>query len=114
MNINPDSSKVSQLPRSSDLSLDCTALSSPNVWCEALTSGYFPWLWDLEPAIIAHKEASKPLEQEWNWELLVRQLAQADLHEPKAVLEDLPIGLRNRRRIWRIVEDMLSEEVQSS
>lgn len=112
--LNSSSSELSQLPGIKDLSLECTTHSSSRAWREALARGYLSWLWDLEPDAVVHKEASKPLEQEWNWELLVRQLAQVDLHEPRAVLENLPIGLRNRRRIWRLVEDILSEEVVSS
>ena len=99
-----------QLPPISDLSLECTLQICPSIWRKALAQSYLPWLWDLDPDAIAQKEEAKPPEQEWNWELLVRQLAQVDLHEPKAILEDLPMGLRNRRRIWRIVEDMLSVE----
>ena len=89
----------------------CTVQSSPSAWREALSQGYFSWLWDLDPRAIAQKEESKPPAQEWNWELLVRQLAQVNIHEPKAVLEDFSMGLRNRRRVWRIVEDILSEQV---
>ncbi|KAL8709203.1 MAG: hypothetical protein Q9225_007488, partial [Loekoesia sp. 1 TL-2023] len=70
----------------------------------------FPWLWDVSSDAIAHKESSKPPDQEWNWDLLAHQLSQPDLHDPGAVLANLPMGLRNRRRIWRIVEDMLSVE----
>lgn len=101
----------SELPQPTNLSLECTAQSSPDVWRESLVRDHFPWLWDIEPDAVARKEASKPPGQEWNWELLVRQLAQVTLHEPRAVLGDLPIGLRNRRRIWRLVEDILSEQV---
>ena len=106
----PSSTKTSQLPQPNDLSLECTAQNSFSTWREALTNGYLPWLWDLEPDAVANKEASKSLGRQWNWELLVRQLAQVNLHEPKAILEGLPMGLRNRRRIWRLVEDILSEE----
>ena len=105
------SSDRSQLPLYRELSLECTFQSPPSAWREALAHGYLPWLWDLEPDAIAHKEACKSPGKEWNWELFVRQLAQVNLHEPRAVLEDLPMGLRNRRRIWRLVEDILSQEV---
>lgn len=75
--------------------------ANPDIWRKALADGYLPWLWDLEWSIIARKEASKPPEHLWDWGQLVRQLAQIHLHEPKAVFEDLPMGLRNRRRIDR-------------
>ena len=107
------SSKAPELPPAEQLDLECQFDYHPNIWRQGLLTGYLPWLWDLEPAAISHKEASKPHDQEWNWELLVRQLAQVNLHEPKAILVDVPLGLRNRRRIWRIVEDMLSAEPDS-
>lgn len=86
---------------------------SPDTWRNALIDSDLPWLWDLEWSLIARKEASPPPGHLWNWKQLIRQLAQVDLHEPKAVFEDLPMGLRNRRRIWRIVDDMLSQDVDS-
>ena len=104
------STKADKLSPAVELSVECRFEYYPSVWRQALSAGYLPWLWDLEAAAVSDKEASKPHDQEWNWELLVRQLAQVNLHEPKAVLVDVPMGLRNRRRIWRIVEDMLSAE----
>lgn len=104
------SAEVIELPPAANLGVECTFDKHPSMWRQVLLRGYLPWLWDLETAAIAHKEAPKPQGQEWDWELLVRQLAQVKLHEPKAIFEDLPMGLRNRRRIWRIVEDMLAEE----
>ena len=106
----PSSTKPFQLPQPCDLSLECTATTPSSTWRRFPASGCLPWLWDLKLGTIAQKEASKPLGRNWNWELLVRQLAQVNLHEPKAVLEDIPNGLRNRRRIWRLVQDILSEE----
>lgn len=111
--INASGTATSSLPPAAKLDLHCRFDHHPNVWRQALSEGYLPWLWDLDPAAIAQKEASKSHGQEWNWELLVRQLAQVNLHEPKAILVDLPMGLRNRRRIWRILADMLSEEVDN-
>lgn len=112
--LDPSSTEPSQLPQAKNLSLECTAQSSSSAWREEFVRGYLPWLWDLEINAVAHKEASKPAEREWNWELLVRQLAQVNLHEPRAILDNLPMGLRNRRRIWRLAEDILSEEVDDS
>lgn len=80
----------------------------------------FPWLWDLDSEIINEysyrnradqtekKEKSSPsfsAENFWDWELLVRQLAQANAFEPGKPMERAPLGLRNRRRIWRLLED---------
>ena len=102
----------SLLPEVKDLTLECTFDCPPSAWRRALTEGdYLPWLWDLSSDVITAKEVSKLPGQEWNWELLVRQLAQANLHEPRAVIPDLPLGLRNRRRIWRLLEDIAAEQV---
>ena len=111
--INGFTTEAFNLPPASNLELECKLDHHPDDWRQALAEGYLPWLWELDSAAIAQKEASKPHGQEWNWELLVRQLAQVNLHEPKIILMDLPLGLRNRRRIWRIIVDMLSEEADS-
>ena len=58
------------------------------------------------------KEAELRGGDEWNWELLVRQLAQGNLYEPGKVLKDLPLGLRNRRRIWRLVGDIMATDAE--
>lgn len=41
----------------------------------------------------------------WNWELLVRQLARKKIHEPHDRSIKLPLQLRNRRRIWQLLEE---------
>ena len=105
------SSDRSKLPLATQLSLISNTPSSLGGWRELLSQGRLPWLWDLDPDAIARKETLKPPNQEWDWELLVRQLAQVNILEPRAILKHLPMGLRNRRRIWRIIEDILSEEV---
>lgn len=45
----------------------------------------------------------------FDWELLVRQLAQLDVFEPGTAMPHP--GLRNRRRIWRILEEMRIDDV---
>lgn len=47
----------------------------------------------------------------WNWELLARQLSQIVIHDPYDKTLDLPLGLRNRRRIWRILEEGRIDDV---
>lgn len=95
-----------------DPPLECNYLMDQSYWRLALTSGIvLPWLKDLDLLIVSRKEASLYAGQEWNWELLVRQLAQTDVYKPKTILEDLPLGLRNRRRIWTLVEDILATKI---
>lgn len=68
-----------------------------------------PWLWDLDIEAVFAKESSRE-GVIWDWEMLVRQLSQVTAFEPGNPLEDVHPGLRNRRRIWRIVEDMRTDE----
>jgi hypothetical protein len=41
----------------------------------------------------------------WDWELLVRQLTETDIFEPGKLMDHALLGLRNRRRIWRLVDE---------
>ena len=47
----------------------------------------------------------------WNWELLVRKLSIKTIHEPDDKSIDLPLQLRNRRRIWRLLEEARIHDV---
>lgn len=91
-------------------SLDCTHTLEPTVRYQSLLEyATIPWLWDLDYQVLRNKEASKPQGRDWDWELLIRQLAQPDIYEPGKALPNLPLGVRNRQRIWRLVEDLLAE-----
>ncbi|KAE8380574.1 hypothetical protein BDV26DRAFT_279480 [Aspergillus bertholletiae] len=48
----------------------------------------------------------------WNWERLVRTLAQVEVFEPGNPLQHAPLRLRNRRRIWRILEKAKDEDIE--
>ena len=61
----------------------------------------FPWLWDLDISMLCEKKRAG----HWDWELLVRQLSRKTIHEPDDVSIKLPLQLRNRRRIWRLLEE---------
>ena len=103
---------------------ECTYLVSPKHWLQALKDhSVLPWLWDLDPAALLEKERNKPEGRLWDWELLVRQLAQADIYSEYVyykrvrpcswALEDLHPSFRNRRRVWDLAIDMLHEEIDS-
>ena len=93
-------------------SLECTRKLSPSVWLQVLLeSKIIPWLWDLDPEVLRLKQESKPDDTGWDWELLVRQLVQPDFHVPEAVETGIPDGVRNRQRLWRLLGDLLVEEV---
>ena len=90
----------------SNAGLDCEFTLGQDRWRGALKE-LFPWLWELDDAMIheKHQEAC------WNWELLARQLSQLKIHEPGDTSLRLPPALRNRRRIWRILEEARVDDV---
>ncbi|KAK8098835.1 uncharacterized protein PG998_012076 [Apiospora kogelbergensis] len=71
-------------------------------WCEALTNRKrLTWLWDLDSEVVREKQRNG----NWDWELLVNKLSNPEIHEPTDTTLNLPVGLRNRRRIWRCLEE---------
>ncbi|KAK6070699.1 hypothetical protein SCUP515_08308 [Seiridium cupressi] len=108
------------------LSRHCTGLLPQETWLYILLSGrYLPFLWDLNVAAVEKLcEAKADGGIELNWELLVRQLSKGvwtnwkHHNSLEAELElfcypgmALPDGLRNRRRIWQLVEEMYVGDV---
>lgn len=77
-------------------------------WCDILLEGKaLPWLWDLDSRAVDKKRR----EGNWNWELLVRQLSKLTIYEPTGTTLNLPLGLRNRRRIWRNLEEARFDDI---
>jgi hypothetical protein len=86
----------------------------------------FPWLWDLEDACLQNTpphttenlaEVSLPFptykaENLWDWELLARQLGQVDIFQRRNRMESAPLGLRNRRRIWRLLKEARIDDIE--
>ncbi|KIN00562.1 hypothetical protein OIDMADRAFT_145999 [Oidiodendron maius Zn] len=88
--------------------LVCDYTYSQDWWCRALIhKKMLPWLWDIDIHEIRERQQSG----NWNWELLARQLSQVEIHEPHDTTLKLPLGLRNRRRIWRILEEGRVDDV---
>ncbi|KAH8668924.1 hypothetical protein BX600DRAFT_265378 [Xylariales sp. PMI_506] len=108
------------------LSAECTSLLPQETWRDILLGKrYLPFLWDLDYDLVAQRwEQAKRQGNELNWELLVRKLSAGvtmewqhydslsfrqnlfcypDMHLPK--------GLRNRRRIWQLMEEMYVGDV---
>lgn len=80
--------------------LVCDFKHKPSEWRDALASGkLFPWLWDLDVEV-----CQQDSEQAWNWELLARKLSATDLYNPEDTALQIPLALRNRRRIWHVIE----------
>jgi hypothetical protein len=81
---------------------------SPLIWREMLFSGrVLPWLWDLDATILKSNSPGKDISWDagtWDWELLVRQLAQVNILTDGNLMANVQLGLRNRRRIWRLVD----------
>lgn len=108
------------------LSTHCTGLLPQHTWLHILLGGrYLPFLWDLDATIVqrfCQEKAEKGIEL--NWELLVRKLSngvwihwqhnnllQAALQIHCYPNMAIPDGLRNRRRIWQLVEEMYVGDV---
>ncbi|KAG8624062.1 hypothetical protein KVT40_009038 [Elsinoe batatas] len=88
-----------------DMSREPNYLFPPVMWKEALLNGLLPWLWDLDHTIVeSHPDSSDG--REWNWEALARTLAQDDILLPGPGMPNCPRGLKNRRRIWQLVDDL--------
>lgn len=80
----------------------------PRTWLEILFKG-FPWLWDLNRDECYAKEEETQEDgskKVWDWEGLVRRLAQRDAFEARGNMQHAPLELRNRRRIWRCLDGM--------
>lgn len=104
--------------------LQPTRVLPPAWWKEQLLSGkLIPWLWDLSTDdVVTHrvntyykdnrsdwlKDQSESRyvfdENMWDWELLCRQLAQANVVEEGGLLEGAPKELWNRHRIWKLLD----------
>jgi len=78
----------------------CNRALGPFVWRRMLSdASLVPFLWDIDTSVLMQGP-------ELDYELLVRQLAQPDVFDVGQPLQDVPLGLRNRRRIWRVLESM--------
>lgn len=100
-------------PMADNCTLEPTRYADPESWMLGLASGKaIPWLEDLDQGICAAKHREKPDGGgEWDWELLVRRLAQTNVFERGQPMHSAPKGLRNRRRIWRCCVEMESDKV---
>jgi hypothetical protein len=88
--------------------LICDYTHDQDWWCEALVNKeMFPWLWDIDTHVIRERQQTG----HWNRELLARQLSQTKIHEPRDITLELPLQLRNRRRIWRLLEEGRVDDV---
>ncbi|KAB2572189.1 hypothetical protein DBV05_g9170 [Lasiodiplodia theobromae] len=87
---------------------DCTYLIPQGAWMNLLLQGQVvPYLWDLDRDEVEKKVAEgRERGVEWDFELLVRRLCQARSMADGAPLASMPAGLRNRQRVWKLVQDM--------
>ncbi|KAI0895203.1 hypothetical protein F4806DRAFT_470098 [Annulohypoxylon nitens] len=90
----------------------CNGLLPQWIWREVLLRGKcLPFLRDLDIAVVKDFCTRRNQEhgtQEPNWELLVRKLSQEawSIWDAESSSLKVPNGLRNRRRIWQLVEEM--------
>lgn len=96
-----------------DPGVACTYELSTNIWRDLLFhQQLLPWLWDLDPSILespplqySNSQPSYSKDDFWDWEQLVRKLAQVEVFEPGNSLENAPLRIRNRKRIWRLLDE---------
>ncbi|KAI1638796.1 hypothetical protein F4809DRAFT_234080 [Biscogniauxia mediterranea] len=85
---------------------DClkpTRVIHSNWWREKLMSGsLIPWLFDLDDLWV-DSYSKRCGHQDWDWELLCRQLAQPDVFEAGGILDGAADNLWNRHRIWKVL-----------
>ncbi|KAG2003841.1 hypothetical protein GB937_009333 [Aspergillus fischeri] len=90
----------------------CTRSLPSRLWRDLLFyRQILPWLWDLDISALQSCPVTSDAvdvptfeaEEVWDWERLVRTLAQVEVFEPGQPLEHAPLRLRNRRRIWRLL-----------
>ncbi|KAI1487978.1 hypothetical protein F5X96DRAFT_647479 [Biscogniauxia mediterranea] len=80
-----------------------TRIIPSNWWREKLMSGsLIPWLFDLDDLCI-DSYSERCGHQDWDWELLCRQLAQPDVFEAGGILHGAADNLWNRHRIWKVL-----------
>ena len=88
--------------------LNCDYTLSQDWWCDALVNKkMFPWLWDVDASMVREKQQAG----RWNWELLAHQLSHTKIHTPDDITLRLPLPLRNRRRIWRLLEEARVDDI---
>jgi hypothetical protein len=111
---------IEQLQLFVNPSPECSRAFPPSMWRTALfTGGLLPWLWGLDLGVLAIECAGYEVANAWDWELLVMQLAQVRVFEEGGLMADAPLGLRKRRRIWRLIDEgrmgdvrrMVTEEI---
>jgi hypothetical protein len=87
-----------------NLPVQCTRLIEPVYWQRLLCDEFLPYLWDLDITVIQYCLS----DEKWDYELLVRQLAQEGIWEyfKRNDPGKYNPGIWNRRRIWRLVEEM--------
>ena len=89
---------------------ECNWIVPPKKWRDVLFKmNVLPWLWDLDPEALSLRRSVDvpPYDDDfsWNWEEFVRQLAQVEAFDTNGAMANAPMALRNRRRIWRLVEE---------
>ena len=98
-------------------------LLEPHFWYERLTQySLVPYVWDLDIAACAAKNTQpesagvSDLElrkaTRWDWKQLAQQLSSVDEFVEGDEIDsiDIPMGFRNRCRIWQIIDGALELE----
>ncbi|CAJ2500587.1 Uu.00g034400.m01.CDS01 [Anthostomella pinea] len=104
---------LSDMDPCSPLPLTCNRVLPPSAWKRILSEALLtPYLWDIDTSSLPSQDSGI------DYEFLVRQLTQSEVFNggregddcydscEGQLLQDAPVGLRNRRRIWRVLESM--------
>ncbi|KAF3770049.1 hypothetical protein M406DRAFT_325523 [Cryphonectria parasitica EP155] len=81
-----------------------------------ITAKLCPWLWDLDTDVMREKHRTG----HWDWTHLARGLTHENVIQPPASSGDnggdlqLSLQLRNRRRIWRLLEEARVDDVATT
>ena len=93
-----------------DSTLERTQCLTESYWREGLIKGrLLPFLWDLD---VDSCQGDEIFEMDRDYKLLVHQLSQLEFWAESG--KNVPPGLRNRHRIWRLVEEMYVGDITSS
>lgn len=93
----------------------CNGLLPQWVWRDVLLTGKcLPFLPEIDASVVQgfctlwEEEEEEGRGRELNWEFLVRRLSQEDwsIWDAESSSLKVPNGLRNRRRVWQLVEEM--------
>ena len=104
---------LSYLSPFTDPSPQCNYIVPQSCWREELViCNLLPWLPAVDAEVLIAKDQQCPEDRSWDWERLVRYLAQRSILDSKnSDYDGVAFGIRNRRRIWQLSDDILEVDL---